>query len=111
MLIAGSAQTLLGIILGEYSEFTIQTDGLLAILYLIFFGSLLGYVSYIYAIAKLPVSFVSTYAYINPIIAVLLGWMVIDESLSTTIVISTMIILSGVLLLQKGIYRQRGAER
>jgi drug/metabolite transporter (DMT)-like permease len=102
MLIAGIAQTSLGMILGEYNSFTLNQNGVLAILYLVVFGSFFGYASYIYAISNLPVSFVATYTYVNPIIALFLGWLVLDEKLSLTIGVAAVIILLGVWLVRKG---------
>lgn len=107
MLTAGILQTLLGAILGEVSELSVTTNGLLAYLYLVFFGSLLGYASYIYAISHLPVSLVSTYAYINPIIALFLGWLILNEPLNIYIFIASIIILAGVYLVKTGTEQQR----
>ncbi|RJQ62850.1 MAG: multidrug DMT transporter permease [Stygiobacter sp.] len=102
MVVAGVVITIFGLILGEANQFHFTNSSLLAYLYLVVFGSLLGYGSYVYAIAHLPVSLVSTYAYINPIIALFLGWLVLDESISIWVVIASVVILSGVTLVKKG---------
>ncbi|MGQ9644601.1 MAG: EamA family transporter [Ignavibacterium sp.] len=102
MLVAGIAQILLGILLGELSEVKLSQGGILSLIYLIFFGSILGYGSYIYAIEHLPLSLVSTYAYINPIIAVFLGWLVLDEKLNLYMILAAALIISGVMLVKKG---------
>jgi drug/metabolite transporter (DMT)-like permease len=102
MLIAGFAQTLLGFILGEFSAISINQSGLLSLGYLIIAGSILGYGSYIYAIEHLPLSLVSTYAYINPIIALFLGWLVLDEKLDVFIIVGAVVIILGVLLVRQG---------
>jgi drug/metabolite transporter (DMT)-like permease len=102
MLVAGIAQTLLGILLGELSEVKFSQEGILSLSYLIIFGSILGYGSYIYAIEHLPLSLVSTYAYINPIIAVLLGWLVLDEKLNLYMILAALLIIAGVMLVKKG---------
>lgn len=102
MIVAGIAQTLLGIILGEHNYFELNQNGVLSILYLIIFGSFFGYAAYIYAIEHLPVSFVATYTYINPIIALFLGWLILDETLNSTIAIGALIILFGVWLVRRG---------
>lgn len=73
MLVAGFLQFILGMLLGEYEVFSFTQNSLLAFIYLIIFGSLISYTSYIYALKHLPVSFVTTYAYINPVIALFLG--------------------------------------
>ncbi len=102
MIIAGIVITALGLILGEGSNFHFTTSGFYAYLYLVIFGSLIGYGSYIYAIAHLPISLVTTYAYVNPIIALFLGWLVLDEQISIWLVLAAAIILIGVTLVKKG---------
>ena len=102
MLVAGFAQTLLGILLGEISKVSFNQEGIYSLAYLIVFGSILGYGSYIYAIEHLPLSLVSTYAYINPIIAVFLGWLVLDEKLNLYMILAAVLIIAGVMLVKKG---------
>ncbi|MGB5530903.1 MAG: EamA family transporter, partial [Ignavibacteriaceae bacterium] len=102
MLIAGILQTLLGFILGEQSSFQLTQTGFLALGYLILFGSILGYASYIYSITNLPLALVSTYAYINPVIALILGWYFLDEPLTVTVFIAAGLILIGVSLVKRG---------
>ena len=102
MLIAGVAQTILGVVLGEHNIFSFTTESFWAFIYLVFIGSFLGYVAYIYAIAHLPISFVTTYAYINPIIAVILGWLVLDEAITPVVLIAAVVIFGGVYLVRKG---------
>jgi drug/metabolite transporter (DMT)-like permease len=102
MLIAGILQTALGIILGEHNNFHLTQNGALALGYLIVFGSILGYASYIYSVTKLPLSLVSTYAYVNPIIAILLGWYVLNEPLTVTVFVASGLILIGVALVKRG---------
>lgn len=102
MLIAGILQTALGIILGEHNSFHLTQNGMLALGYLIVFGSILGYASYIYSVTNLPLSLVSTYAYINPIIAILLGWYVLNEPFTITVFVASGLILIGVALVKRG---------
>jgi drug/metabolite transporter (DMT)-like permease len=106
MLIAGTGMTLLGIMLGEPSKLYYTSDGLLALGYLILVGSIFGYGSYIYSIAHLPLSLVSTYAYINPVIALFLGWLILDEKLDFIVLIAAVVIIGGVLLVKMGTNRQ-----
>lgn len=106
MLIAGFALTSLGIIIGEPSRVNFTQDGLLALAYLTFVGSIFGYGSYIYSIAHLPLSLVSTYAYINPVIALFLGWLILDERLDFIILIAAVIIIIGILLVKRGSKKQ-----
>jgi drug/metabolite transporter (DMT)-like permease len=102
MLIAGILQTALGLILGEQNNFHLTQNGVFALGYLIVFGSILGYASYIYSITNLPLSLVSTYAYINPIIAILLGWYFLDEPLTITVFVASGLIIIGVALVKQG---------
>lgn len=104
MLIAGTLQILLGLILGEQNNLQLTQNGLLSIAYLVVFGSIFGYASYIYAIQHLPLSLVSTYAYINPIIALILGWYILNEELSINILFAAALIFSGVMMVKKGNY-------
>lgn len=104
MLIAGALQTLLGLILGEHNNLHLTQNGVLSFAYLVVFGSIFGYASYIYAIQHLPLSLISTYAYINPIIALILGWYILNEDLSINILFAATLIFSGVMMVQKGNY-------
>jgi drug/metabolite transporter (DMT)-like permease len=76
-------------------------SSLVAIGYLIIFGSLLAYSAYVFAITKLPPALVSIYAYINPIVAVGLGWLLLQEKLNGNMIIGTIITLGGVWLVNK----------
>lgn len=102
MIIAGIVITALGLILGEGSKFHFTNSSFYSYLYLVIVGSLVGYGSYVYAIAHLPVSLVATYAYVNPIIALFLGWLVLDEKISLWVILSAVVILIGVTLVKKG---------
>lgn len=100
MLIAGVALTLVGTSLGEWRTFHFSARSFSAIAYLIVFGSIVAYGSYTYAIQKLPLSLVSMYSYINPVIAVLLGWAILAEPLGWRVLAATTIILAGVALVK-----------
>jgi drug/metabolite transporter (DMT)-like permease len=102
MLIAGILQTLLGLALGEQNSFHLTQNGFLALGYLIIFGSIFGYASYIYSVTHLPLSLVSTYAYINPVIALALGWYILNEPLTITVFAAAGLILLGVALVKRG---------
>ena len=100
MVIAGIILMLIGIIFNEVPRFDFNLQGLAALIYLAIFGSIIGYGSFIYALAKLPAAKVSMYAYVNPIIAVLLGWLILGEHLDWRVVLATTVILLGVVLVQ-----------
>jgi drug/metabolite transporter (DMT)-like permease len=69
---------------------------ILGLVYLITFGSLLGYSAYVWLLANAPIAKVSTYAYVNPVIAIALGILVLDESLTVRIVVGALLILVAV---------------
>lgn len=100
MLCAGTALTLTGTVAGEWSAFQLSLPAAGALLYLVVFGSIVAYGSYIYAIEKLPLTVVSTYSYINPVIAVLLGWAVLSEPLNWRVGVAAGVILGGVALVK-----------
>jgi drug/metabolite transporter (DMT)-like permease len=100
MTIGGLVLLLAGIALGEHRGLVFDPRGLTAVVYLIVFGSIVGYVCFIYILDKLPSSTVSMYAYINPVIAVILGKVVLNERMDLSVVAGTGVILFGVLLVQ-----------
>ena len=72
-----------------------------SIAYLILFGSLLAFICYLYALQNLPTEQVSIYAYINPVVAILCGWIIFAEKLSVFIGIGGLVTLGGVYLVNK----------
>lgn len=102
MIIAGIFLTTLGVLAGEVSRWSLEIRGLLSIVYLIVFGSFVGYGSYIYALSKLPLSFVATSTYINPVIALFLGWLILDEKLNILVGVATAAIIVGVFIVKQG---------
>ena len=70
--------------------------------YLIFIGSIAAYGCYSYAIKKLPLTVVTLYAYINPIVAVVLGWAILDETLNMRVAMAIGITLSGIYIVNRG---------
>ena len=105
MLMAGIVLSVIGISIGELPRLRFEINGLLALAYLVIVGSFIGYTSYIYAIAKLPLSLVSTHAYINPVIALFLGWIVLDEKLDFQTAIAAAVIIAGVFIVKQGTAR------
>ena len=102
MLIAGIVVLAVCAITGKYVNLAnIGQSSWLALSYLIVFGSLLAYSAYVFVIGKLPPTQVSIYAYINPIVAVLLGWLLLSEKMNVNMIIGTVITLSGVYLVNR----------
>jgi drug/metabolite transporter (DMT)-like permease len=100
MLAGGVSLTLAGFIKGEsISDFLDATSwSWLWFFYLVFFGSIAAYTAYLWLVANAPVSLTATYAYVNPIIAVALGAIFLDELITSAYAIGGLIILIGVIL-------------
>ncbi len=79
-----------------------------SLLYLIVFGSIVAYASYSYALRKLPMTIVSLYAYVNPVVAILLGWLVLDEKMNLKVVVAIILTVGGIYIVNKG-YQLRDA--
>jgi drug/metabolite transporter (DMT)-like permease len=67
---------------GEFGDAVFSTDALLAVGYLIVVGSFVGFTAYLWLLQVAPTSLVATYAYVNPIVAVFLGWLLLDEQIT-----------------------------
>lgn len=98
MMSAGVILLIVGSALGEWSSFHPDMQGIWSIVYLIVFGSILGYGSYMYILKHLPAAIVSTYAYVNTIVAVALGWFILDEEVNGLIWLAVVLTISGVYL-------------
>jgi drug/metabolite transporter (DMT)-like permease len=85
--------------LGRLHGHMISTASVLALLYLITFGSLIGFSAYVWLLRAAPLSLVSTYAYVNPVVAVILGATFIGEAITLRTVIAGGIILAAVALI------------
>ena len=102
MLAGGFVVTLAGVGLGEVSHFHATPRTFAALAYLSLFGSVLAYTSYIYAARHLRSTNMSLYAYVNPVVAVILGWLVLHEQLTWVSIAAMVIILGGVAMVQSG---------
>jgi len=100
MIVAGLVLLMVGGVSGELERFSFDVAGLAATVYLIVFGSIVGYGSFVYALAKLPATKVSMYAYVNPVIAVLLGWLILSERMDWSVILATGVVLLGVVLVK-----------
>ena len=102
MLAGGVALLLLSVVLREPWAFDVSAVSLrsaLGLLYLIVFGSIVAFSAYIWLLRVSTPARVSTYAYVNPVVAVLLGWALANEELTVRIAIAAAIIVSGVALI------------
>ncbi len=100
MLWAGAALTLAGTLAGEWGGMRFSARSAAAVFYLVVFGSIVSYSAYMYAIQKLPLSLVSTYSYVNPLVALALGWLILSEPLGWREAGAALVILLGVALVK-----------
>src|SRR5579871_6705960 len=109
MMAAGLFALLISLIVGEFNNFAwsqITWSSINAMLYLITFGSLVGFIAYIWLLDVRPPAIVGTYAYVNPAVAMFLGWWILSEKITGIQIISLFIILSGVLLVNLSKYKK-----
>ena len=95
---AGIANLAFALVNRDLSRVVWTPGGVAAVLYLVVGGSWIGYTSYIWLLRHAPSSKVSTYAYVNPVVAVFLGWLVLHESLDFYILLGSAIIVASVIL-------------
>jgi drug/metabolite transporter (DMT)-like permease len=100
MLFGGIALLLVSLALHEPARLTFTPRTATALLYLILVGAIGGFSAYAYALKHLPVATVSLYAYVNPIIAVVLGAVVLGEQLNARMVFAAIVVFIGVALVR-----------
>src|SRR3954462_14203181 len=95
----GLTMLVLGLALGEAGDVhpgRISADSLLAFAYLIFIGSFVAYTAYVWLLQNAPISKVTTYAYVNPVIAIFLGWSILSENVTATMLVGAVVIVCSV---------------
>ena len=95
---AGVANFLFALGMGDFSRVVWTPRGVGAVLYLVVCGSWIGYTAYIWLLEHVPTSKVSTYAYVNPVVAVFLGWLILHERVDRFIVMGSVIVVLSVIL-------------
>jgi len=112
MLTGGTVLALVGLLRGEdLSKFaTADRASWAAWAYLVTAGSLFAYLAFVWLVDHAPLSLISTYAYVNPVVAVLLGWLILREPLSSAVLLGGAIIVSGVVLVVSGERLGRGPQ-
>jgi len=98
VIFAGLANLLFALLHRDFSHAVWTPRGVGAVLYLVVGGSWIGYTSYIWLLRHAHSSKVSTYAYVNPVVAVFLGWLVLHEPIDRYILIGSAIIVASVVL-------------
>jgi drug/metabolite transporter (DMT)-like permease len=114
-LLAGSVQLLaVGTIAGEYRGFSFALVSLrswLSLGYLVVFGSVVAFTAYNWLMEHYAPTLVATHTYINPIVAVLLGWLLAGEAVTLNVLLSAAMVVSAVMLVDRGMTRLQPASR
>jgi drug/metabolite transporter (DMT)-like permease len=108
LIVAGVAAWLIALFRGEWFSFSplqITDNSLYGLIFLVFFGSITAYLSYIWLLSVKDAVLVSTHTYINPIVAVIIGWIIANEEISAIQFAGLGVILSGVLLTNLSRYK------
>jgi drug/metabolite transporter (DMT)-like permease len=95
---AGAANFVFAFFAGDFSQVRWTVRGVGATMYLVVCGSWIGYTAYIWLLEHVPTSKVSTYAYVNPVVAVFLGWLVLHERVDRFILAGSAIVILSVIL-------------
>jgi drug/metabolite transporter (DMT)-like permease len=95
---AGAGNLIFALLAGDLSHVVWTARGISATLYLVVCGSWIGYTAYIWLLEHVPTSKVSTYAYVNPVVAVFLGWLILHERVDRFILAGSAIVVLSVIL-------------
>jgi len=113
MLLGGSVVTLAGVVAGEpwtLDFATFSTDSMLAWLYLTLIGSGLAFTAYTWLLQNAPISRVATYAYVNPVVAIVLGYLILDETVTGLTAAGAAVIVLAVAVVVRGEAKPPPAE-
>ncbi len=114
MLLGGAVLLVAGLVRGEAARLHLaafSTSSVVAFVYLVFVGSIVGYSSYIFILRALPTAVVATYAYVNPLVAVILGALVLGEVVRGQTLVAGAVIVAAVALILSQPTRRQGPER
>ncbi|MDP9192797.1 MAG: EamA family transporter [Acidobacteriota bacterium] len=109
MLFGGAIVTVVGFAIGEASRFSLTPRTFAALAYLTVFGSIIAYSAYVFALAHLRTTITALYAYVNPVVAVFLGWLILAEPLTAMSIMAMIVILAGVALVQTASWKKKPA--
>ncbi len=113
MLSGGAVLTFVGFLKGEWTTFNVadvSANSLFAVAYLIIFGSIIGFTAYSWLLKNAQPAMVATYAYVNPIIAVFLGWLIAGESFTAQMLIGATVIVGSVVLITSHNKEEKDSE-
>ena len=102
MLFGGVIVGVVGLGLGEAARFSLTPRTFAALAYLTLFGSVIAFSAYVYALAHLRTTHSALYAYVNPVVAIFLGWLILGEPLTVVSITAMLVILAGVAMVQSG---------
>ena len=102
MIFGGMGCFILSILFDDLRGVHWTTTILFSLSYLILIGSVTAFAMYAYVLTKLPITIASLYSYINPLVAVLLGWIILDEKLNSKIWVAMVITIIGIYLVNRG---------
>lgn len=100
---AGILLYFIGFFFNEHAIFSISNvtyESMYALIFLIIFSSIIGYLAYLWLLREYPPALVGTYSYVHPMVAVFLGWLLVDELITTKTILSLIIIVGAVLLIK-----------
>ena len=112
MLAGGTALALVGVVRGEWQRFEPSWQGIGAVLYLTVFGSVIAFTAYVYLLDHWPAPIVASSTYLNVVVAVFLGWLILDETVTVRMLIATGVIFAAVAMVRasKPVDVSRGPE-
>lgn len=114
MLTGGALLCVAAVFTGDFAAFdpaAVSGASLAALVYLVLIGSLVGFTAYVWTLRALRLDVAATYAFVNPVVAVALGWLILDERLTATTLVAGAVVVAGVALIvsSRGRSRRRGA--
>ncbi|HEX6714954.1 MAG TPA: GNAT family N-acetyltransferase [Thermoleophilaceae bacterium] len=101
MVVSGAVMVAVGGVFGEFGDLDVggfSTKSIAGFVWLVTAGSLVAYTAYTWLLKNAPISRVATYAYVNPVVAIFLGWILLDETITGTIVVGATLIVASVAL-------------
>src|SRR6476646_5595333 len=107
---AGAGNFIFALLNGDFSHVTWAPRSLAAVGYLVVCGSWIGYTAYIWLLEHVPTSKVSTYAYVNPVVAVFLGWLILHEKVDRFILAGSAIVVLSVILVTSAKVREKAVS-
>lgn len=105
-LAGGTIVGIAGAAIGELPRYHLTTRSFVALAYLTIFGSVIAFTAYVVALRSISTTTLSLYSYVNPVVAVILGWLILNERLTWVSITAMVIILAGVALVQSARMRR-----